>query len=287
MLGKLIRDEFRAVNRLLVPIHGAMLLFSLLQFLLQFLYNTVYRAADASATDYSAGSWVLSIIFTLLLSLAVTSVYTVTYWYLRAVRFRNNLFTDEGYLMQTLPVSSSQLVGAKLIVSMIWTVLDGIFVVLCFCLLNFGHSFFTYLMEDLLNNLKDLSGYFQLPTALGLLLCLLLFLIQTAVGILLIYLCITIGHSFTHHKIIFSIAIYIGINVARSIFEFLIMQLIGMSNIFYLRSSNLLYFFFLHYDDVALPFLAAWSFGFLLNLLLAIGLFLVNAYWMQSHLNLE
>ena len=36
------------------------------------------------------------------------------------VRFRNNLMTDEGYLMFTLPVSVHQLLWSKLLVSMLW-----------------------------------------------------------------------------------------------------------------------------------------------------------------------
>ena len=109
MLGKLMKYELRATSRTMLPL-----------LLLTLLLSVFTRMT--SAVVQSGHSKFMTVINTLLilafiLALIGTAVFSVV---LMVVRFRNNLMTDEGYLMFTLPVSVHQLLWSKLLVSMLW-----------------------------------------------------------------------------------------------------------------------------------------------------------------------
>ena len=98
MLGKLMKYELRATSRTMLPL-----------LLLTLLLSVFTRMT--SAVVQSGHSKFITVINTLLifaffLALIGTAVFSVV---LMVVRFRNNLMTDEGYLMFTLPVSVHQL----------------------------------------------------------------------------------------------------------------------------------------------------------------------------------
>ena len=96
MLGKLMKYELRATSRTMLPL-----------LLLTLLLSVFTRMT--SAVVQSGHSKFITVINTLLilaffLALIGTAVFSVV---LMVMRFRNNLMTDEGYLMFTLPVEAS------------------------------------------------------------------------------------------------------------------------------------------------------------------------------------
>ena len=115
MLGKLIKHEFRATGRILLPVYLVMLLTAALVRGFQVL------------TEQTAGEFMraLAVLSVLLFSAAVFGG-SILAFVLMIYRFYKNLMTDEGYLMFTLPVSRSQLIWSKLIVSMAWGILSAV-----------------------------------------------------------------------------------------------------------------------------------------------------------------
>lgn len=87
MLRKLIKYEFRATARVMLPLYLVTIVLALL--------------------TRGASLWLELATFIVAVVLAV-------------FRFRKNLLTDEGYVMFTLPVSPHSLVCSKLIVSTVW-----------------------------------------------------------------------------------------------------------------------------------------------------------------------
>jgi len=104
MLGKLIKYEMRATARYFLPIHGAIMALALIIGIRGFddNYVSVLNAILPAA---------------LALSFAGLGVMTIL---LVVKRFDSNLLGDEGYLMFTLPVKTSELILSKIITSMIW-----------------------------------------------------------------------------------------------------------------------------------------------------------------------
>ncbi|MFR7768693.1 MAG: hypothetical protein ACLU0Z_08965 [Oscillospiraceae bacterium] len=109
MLGKLLKQDFRATARIILPVYAAVPVLGLFTGLITRLCENqngfLIRAIGA----------LVSFVFSLSLIAAV-----VTTIVLMILRFYRNLMTDEGYLMFTLPVSTTELICSKLIVSVVW-----------------------------------------------------------------------------------------------------------------------------------------------------------------------
>lgn len=109
MLGKLLKQDFRATARIMLPLYAAVPVLGLFTGLITRLCENqngfLIRAIGA----------LVSFVFSLSLIAAV-----VTTVVLMILRFYRNLMTDEGYLMFTLPVSTTELICSKLIVSVVW-----------------------------------------------------------------------------------------------------------------------------------------------------------------------
>ena len=109
MLGKLLKHEFAATARYLWVLYVAMLGLSVaVHFAFRF-YDRADLAVLRMAMTMAIILWVLSLIF--------CGIGTLV---LMIRRFYQNLLTDEGYLMFTLPVSVHELVISKLITAVVW-----------------------------------------------------------------------------------------------------------------------------------------------------------------------
>jgi hypothetical protein len=118
MLGKLMKYEFMAMGRVFLPMYAALIIVSLVNSLLVNL---------PSATPA-----IIGIIGSVLL---ITGISVVTL-ILILQRFNNNLLSNEGYLMMTLPVSTDRLILSKLFVAAIWGVASFIVIMLSIMLMS-------------------------------------------------------------------------------------------------------------------------------------------------------
>jgi hypothetical protein len=199
MLSKLLKHEFKATARLLLPLYLILIVLTLFGKLVQYfdIFKGVLNIIPATITF----AYVISIIATV----ALTFIITIQ-------RFYKNLMTDEGYLMFTLPVKAPALINSKLIVSLIWSVINIGAVVISIIIIISG----TVPFNDIISSIKEI--FTTVTSQFGSLSFLLVteFIIMIIVGIvftiMLIYLSLAIGQLFNAHKIIASITAYIGIN---------------------------------------------------------------------------
>ncbi len=103
MLGKLLKQDFRATARIMLPLYAAVPVLGLFT-------NLITRLCEnQNGFLIRAIGALMSFVFSLSLIAAV-----VTTVVLMILRFYRNLMTDEGYLMFTLPVSTTELIFSKL-----------------------------------------------------------------------------------------------------------------------------------------------------------------------------
>lgn len=129
------------------------------------------------------------------------------------IRFYRSLYTDEGYLMHTLPVTSRQLVLSKLIVhgscmlltSVLIYISIGILILTLFVNETFSVSSATQMLFTECRNIFGAS----LPATL--LCAAVASVISLASGILATYCAIALGQMFRRHKVTGSILCYIAI----------------------------------------------------------------------------
>ena len=125
MLGKLLKHEFRATGRTLLPVIGAVLALCVLA-------NISIRILNVTDSTF------VTILFGLIVSFFVLSIFVaaVMTTVVMVMRFYRNLLRDEGYLMHTLPVSVHELVWSKLIASFVWFLVTGLVIWLVILLIR-------------------------------------------------------------------------------------------------------------------------------------------------------
>lgn len=202
MLSKLLRHEFRATGRIMLPVYALLLvscggctLFGRL--LGRYPESTVLSVVQTVfATLFGVTT------FGMLLLTLVLMVY----------RFYKNLMTDEGYLMFTLPVSRSQLIWSKLLVALVWSVLSTVLAALAWMGGNFRGGPGERVLPDRPGAAEPAAASVRQPHRLrrgpG----------GAVPGVLPgvvpeVLLAISLGHSFSNHKVLLSVVFYIGFGI--------------------------------------------------------------------------
>lgn len=205
MLGKLIKHEFRATGRILLPVYLVMLLTAALVRGFQVL------------TEQTAGEFmrVLAVLSVLLFSAAVFGG-SILAFVLMIYRFYKNLMTDEGYLMFTLPVTTGQLIWSKMIVSAVWLLATAAMDVLSMFISVFDSAAWRDIFQLpglLWQQLREYAGNLGLIPAE----IVVLVLLAALVCFLKFYAAIALGHSFTNRKMLLSVAFFAAFSVAEQI----------------------------------------------------------------------
>ena len=109
MLRKLLKHEFRATGRIMLPMYLILLVTAVGS-------NFAGRRMMGSQSNILN---VLAVLIVMAFGFAIAGVFVMAF-VLMIQRFYKNLLQDEGYLMFTLPVSVHQHIWSKLIVSAVW-----------------------------------------------------------------------------------------------------------------------------------------------------------------------
>ncbi len=212
MLGKLLKHEFRATGRTMLPVYGAVLVLAVLA-------NISIRLLERNVGPF------LSILFGLVIAAFIIGIIAAAIMtaVLMIKRFYTNYLKDEGYLMHTLPVSVHGLVWSKMIVSMVWFLCTFIviwLVILLTALLQTGTSLAQF-FAGFPSWAEIREGLDQYGIRLGdlwfigfeALLCVLVSGLFTCLHF---YAAMSLGHMFAKDKILLSIVFFVGISFVLS-----------------------------------------------------------------------
>lgn len=227
MLGKLIKHETRATSRIFLPLYGALLILTIFTKLVMAIGAPDFFSE--TVTSNKVAEIILGISFTLYFILIVgISVMTLV---MIIQRFYKNLFTDEGYLMFSLPVKTWELVLSKLLVGMIWSAVCTIMIVLTFFIFSLGY----FSMMELSQSIRSAYSMFYLQTGMELNLfiveLIIFFLAETVASILMIYVSVAIGQLFNQHRIIAAFGAYIVITIAIQTIVSIFMAVFAIGNL--------------------------------------------------------
>ncbi len=216
MLGKLIKQEFRATARIMLPVSGAVLVLALLA-------NLSIRGLSGNMSTIPVLR--LFLLFIVIVYGAAIVAAAVMAMVIMISRFYRNLLKDEGYLMFTLPVSVHELVWAKLIVSLVWFLVTGLLIslVCSATALNISHTSLAEVFREMpgwaeiRDALKELGIYNRL---IGLTLQGILAVLLTILTVCLhFYAAMSLGHMFSKEKILLSIVFYVVISFAFNLMQ--------------------------------------------------------------------
>lgn len=228
MLGKLIKYEFRATGRVMLPALGVLTVLVLLA-------NLSVRLLDSRLSSFLTVLLILVLIATFIAVVAAELMPII----IMIVRFHKNLLANEGYLMHTLPASVHSLVWAKLIVSLVWLLATNLVIVLLggLSVMHLAQMNLAQLlagfpsMEELRRMLASVGlnmGDFYLVLAE----LALIIILSGLVSCLHFYAAMSLGHTFTRQKGLMSVLCFVGISFAFS----LITNLLGIQEVEYLNT---------------------------------------------------
>ena len=210
MFGKLLKYEFRYLIRIFGPMWALVLGLSLVSRL--FVPKDADRFMELMVDD-PTGATVVSILITIMVTamfamMAVMAVVLIQ-------RFYKGMFGDEGYLMFTLPVTSGQLINAKMLGALVMSLGTTLVLLLSLGVLLFypdlwemlGAEFFFVWEEFEAEQLGILlSGFWLIVTAI----------VSTITGLYMVYLAMTLGQLWRKHPVAGAILAYYAMTIVLS-----------------------------------------------------------------------
>lgn len=196
MVKKLLKHEFMALSRMLVPMYIILLGLSLITRIIVIFENdsVIYGIISASSIGVLCIGLVVGVIYTLVSCI---------------IRFYKNLFSKEGYLTFTLPVSVNAHLGTKLFTASVASIASFAVIFFAFCIATSG---------ELLVEIFKAAGYILgiagevLGASLGLYIleAIILFVVSTCTSILLFYACMCIGQLAKRSRVLLALGVYFG-----------------------------------------------------------------------------
>lgn len=200
MLMKLMKHEFRATGRIMLPMYLILLV-------------TAVGANLATKGFLSSRYPVVEVIYALLaisFGFAIFGVFILSF-VLMLQRFYKNLLQDEGYLMLTLPVSIHQHIWAKLIVSSVWFIATMIMVTLASMIMAYDVRVLREVpgaISIFFHGMRLLSPHEALNGSALLIESGVLFFLMLVAFCLQFYAALAAGHSLPAHKMAASVAFF-------------------------------------------------------------------------------
>jgi len=213
MLGKLLKYEFRATGRSMLPVLGVLTLLVLLA-------NISVRLLDRTAGAFLT-ILLIMVIFLTVIAVIVSELLPII---VMIQRFHKNLLSSEGYLMHTLPASVHSLVWSKVIVSLVWMFLTNVII---FLLGGLSVMHLTNMnLGAFLEGFPSVEEIREFLSSVGLSMGdLYLFLGEMVVAVVLsgivtclqFYAAMSLGYSFTNHKGLMSVLCFVGILIVLNV----------------------------------------------------------------------
>lgn len=222
MFAKLLKHEFKSQAKLFLILSlAALIAGGVGGGMLSLFIHLVETETDSTASILGA---VFSMLVMMFMIFAVAA-YVIAVGIILAVRFYKHHFSDEGYLTFTLPASSHQLLLSSICNILIWQIISSVVALISAALimipvfslmseemgmtqLIFNESFLEMMYSDLGIEYSGWYTVLRIVTAV----------VTYAGGLMLMLTSVTIGSVIAKkHKILASIGIYYGINMAMSI----------------------------------------------------------------------
>ena len=198
MVKKLFKHEILSYLRLLLPVYLILLGIGAIGRFIQCF------EADTITYDLLRGSSLFAFMVAISVSMLLTTIFCV-------LRFYKNMFTGEGYLTFTLPVTTTQHLLTKLAVAVMAMIATVMAVLLSACVLFAGEwlveicKAISYMLSTILAEMSALHFWLYIGEMV------LLALITVIAELLVYYMCICLGQTFRKNRVLAAIGIYFGL----------------------------------------------------------------------------
>lgn len=288
MLGKLLKHEWKRTWKV-----GGMMLLGLV--LVSFFGWLSFQAPlwqSMSDSSRYTGATVWDLLSFGILFMYIIMLIGLNYGMLiyMGVNFYKTMYTDEGYLTHTLPVSKHQILVSKILNSGLWVLLmaAGVFLSVMVLMASMVGAFMPEgyswaevwsMIEPELGYVNDMfrevfgmsmNGYFAM--------LLLVSLISPFCSMTILFGAISMGQLFSKHRVLMAIVSYVGIMIVANIISSTIQSIFSVSQMSRYANDNALVG---GYVNVTM-----WI-STILSVAEAVGLYFVSYYVTSKKLNME
>lgn len=289
MLSKLMKHEFIASSRFMLPAYAVLAAITLLfstcvgifaragmenaSFSVNFFQFSLFSFENGSST--TSGDFLFAIVFgsyiVSIIAIGIVSMVMVV------LRFYSSLLGDEGYLTHTLPVSTNQLLLSRLIVHFIWNLIS---------ILAILFSCFLVLMTLVVSvadarEISEVLKVFREPKLIDMIvesaICM---FFSTASGIMMLYASMALGQLFHKARKAGAVAAYIGLSMVFQLITIIPIGIVFANSDFFYTSS--LYNFNVFGITTLIMRISN-----ALSIVFGIGLWFLTCWLMKKKLNLE
>ncbi|MBQ4129042.1 MAG: hypothetical protein IJD68_04645 [Ruminococcus sp.] len=194
MVKKLFKHEILSYLRVILPMHLILIGIALLSRFVQLFDN------DSTAYNIVFWSSVVAFIVGVVVCILLTLIFGIK-------RFYSNLFTHEGYLSFTLPVTSTQHIFVKNIVAVISTISSFIMIVIATCFITFGEVC-VELFKAAAYIVRQFFIEFGFNAPLIILEAVVAFIITFATTYMLYYACISLGQCAKKNRVAAAVGVF-------------------------------------------------------------------------------
>lgn len=250
MTGKLFKYDFKVVSSKLAPLYTAAIIISIVNRLILFMSSSHVKAffSDDSTEEFSmyAATSIFFILFLYFVFFVVAAGIFIITHLIMIQRFHSSVFGNEGYLTNTLPLNSVQIIGSKFINYMIWLFLGGVTVIVT-SVIAFPFEYFSFNMSKIFEYIKSFYVTQNISEFLGfLVLYFLNFIFKNTRTVVQILLSITIASLFKSYRLLLGIGAFLGLGFIITVISYFLkisFFLIDFGNSSLYHSSIYAYFF--------------------------------------------
>lgn len=232
MLRKLIKYDMKSLNRFLPVMHIFILLSSIL--IRIFITGRITPQTDSDQMN-------LFMLLTFILYFTIIVALSTGTYLIAGIRFYRNMFTDEGYLTRTLPVTNGTHLLSKTIAGSIWAVINMLFIYLCTYIVAWTPYIKTVVEEnkdEILVEFGFVGKYADLSISTALMILLLFSLFGAVGSIIMIYASVAFGQLFSSHRVLGAVVSYFVITTLISVLSVVVMVLFGNETRLMITSSS-------------------------------------------------
>lgn len=218
MLGKLMKYEWKATWKIV-------LLANLMIAVMTVLANITVKLELFDSNDTLEFVAVMVMMTYILSMFAVMIGVTIFLVY----RFYVSTYSDQGYLLHTLPVDKHHIIISKVLVSAAWLIFTTFLMYLSVIILMTEHGELFEAMSDSVDSMVSLTVTGEV-TGFAVVMSLIAALFSLFARILKVTACISLGQLSANHKLLLSFVYYFGIYIVQRIFSAFYFVFLSMVN---------------------------------------------------------
>lgn len=289
MLGKLLKYEWRNTYKVGLILLASVAMATLVGFLS--LQTPLWQDMVSDRGYFGSVAFdmldIMSFFAIMFYIMLLVGVVYATYIYL-IVRFYRTMYTDEGYLLHTLPVSKHQILISKILVSSVWVYLVdlAVFVSVAFFIISVINIFtpnnIWLELPEFFSNFMGMVSELEYELGLDMfgwvLSAIAISILGIPSSIIIFFGAISVGQLFSKHRVLMAILSYVVIMIISSIINMIFQVINALTSLTPLYQTG---------SGFSIYMLGNLNAQFVTNLLLAVGCYIASYYITSRKLNMD